>query len=479
MNSTKIHLTADRIERRALLASGGLSLASIALGSLLRSEACGSELSSQHVVPPFEPRAKNVIVLTMSGGPSHVDLFDWKPKLNELDGQPISPQLIAGEKFALLKGEFKLLGSPYRFAKHGESGGEFSELLPQMASVADDFTIIRSMTTDSFNHDPAQLLFNTGSTLPGRPAMGAWLSYGLGSECSNLPSFVVMMSGQGQPLGTHFWSSGFLPAVHQGVQFRSHGDPVLFLSNPAWATRQSRRQSLDALRELNQLEHVRSLDADIDSRIAAYEMSYRMQASVPSLMELSSESEATHALYGTTSGEPSFANHCLLARRLVERGVRFVQIYHRDWDHHGLQVTGGIDSALTQRCREVDRATAALITDLKQRGLLDSTLVVWGGEFGRTPIREVSATTKYPGRDHHRRAFTVLLAGGGLKPGITHGATDELGYFVAENSVHIHDLHATLLHCLGINHEQLTYRYLGRDFRLTDVQGHVVKDILS
>ena len=413
----------------------------------------------------------------MAGGPSQIDLFDPKPKLDELDGQPISPKLIEGEKFALIRREFKLLRSPYRFAKHGESGADFSELLPHMANIADDFTIVRSMTTDSFNHDPAQLLFNTGSTIPGRPAMGAWLSYGLGSECRDLPSFVVMLSGEGQPLGAHCWSSGFLPAAHQGVQFRSGGDPVLYLSDPAWADRATRRRSLDALRELNQLEQARTLDPEIESRIAAYELSFRMQASVPSLMDLSGESLATHELYGTSEGNAAFAQNCLQARRMVERGVRFVQIYHRDWDHHGLRETGGIDASLPARCREVDRATAALITDLKQCGLLDSTLVVWGGEFGRTPLRESSAKTKYPGRDHHRRAFTILLAGGGLKSGTTFGATDELGYFVTENPVHVHDLHATLLHCLGLDHEQLTYRHLGRDFRLTDVRGRVVAEI--
>ncbi len=466
------------ITRRALLARGGLSLAPAALGFLLN-DSRGSEQSTRLVSPQMTPRAKSVIVLTMAGGPSQIDLFDPKQKLNELDGQPISPKLIEGEKFAQIRREFQLLRSPFQFAKHGESGADFSELLPHIASIADDLTIVRSMTTDSFNHDPAQVLFNTGSTIPGRPAMGAWLSYALGSECQDLPSFVVMLSGEGQPLGAHCWSAGFLPAAHQGVQFRSHGDPVLFLSDPAWANRATRRRSLDAIREVNQLEHARTLDPEIESRIAAYEMSYRMQTSVPSLMDLSSESLATHELYGTSEGDAAFAKNCLQARRMVERGVRFIQIYHRDWDHHGLRVTGGIDFALPQRCREVDRATAALITDLKQRGLLDSTLVVWGGEFGRTPLRESVATTKYPGRDHHRRAFTVLLAGGGLKSGMTFGATDELGYFVTENAVHIHDLHATLLHCLGLNHEQLTYRYLGRDFRLTDVRGRVVEEILA
>jgi uncharacterized protein (DUF1501 family) len=462
------------LDRRTLLSRTHLGIGSLALHSVLQS---GSAIARSSSAPQARPKAKNVILLTMAGGPSQLDLFDPKPKLKQLDGQPLPDQ--GDETFAQITGTPLLLGSPYRFDQHGESGAVVSELLPSLSSIVDELTIVRSLTTDSFNHDPAQTLLNTGATLPGRPSLGAWLSYGLGSENSNLPGFIVMISGQGQPLGARSWGSGFLPTNHQGVQFRSRKDPVLFLNDPEWMTRQSRRASLDALKSLNRVEASRTLDPEIETRIQSYEMAFRMQSSVPELTDLSSETAATHQLYGSQPDQPSFSANCLLARRLVENGVRFVQLYHRGWDHHGLGYTGGIDVGLPERCQEVDQATTGLILDLKQRGLLDDTLVIWGGEFGRTPVRQESAMTKYIGRDHHRRAFTMLFAGGGVKPGITIGSTDELGYFVTENKLHIHDLHATILHALGINHEQLTFDHLGRKFRLTDVAGNVAHELFA
>lgn len=462
------------LDRRTLLSRTHLGIGSLALHSVFQNGSADARLS---IAPHAKPKAKNVILLTMAGGPSQLDLFDPKPKLNQLDGQPLPDQ--GDETFAQITGTPLLLGSPYKFAQYGESGAVVSELLPSLSSIVDELTIVRSLTTDSFNHDPAQTLLNTGTTLPGRPSLGAWLSYGLGSENSDLPTFIVMISGQGQPVGARSWGSGFLPTNHQGVQFRSRKDPVLFLNDPEWMTRQSRRASLDALKSLNRLEASRTLDPEIETRIQSYEMAFRMQSSVPELTDLSSETAGTHQLYGSQPGQPSFSANCLLARRLVEDGVRFVQLYHRGWDHHGLGYTGGIDVGLPERCQEVDRATTGLILDLKQRGLLDDTLVIWGGEFGRTPVRQKSAMTKYIGRDHHRRAFTMLFAGGGFKPGITIGSTDELGYFVTENKLHIHDLHATILHALGINHEQLTFDHLGRQFRLTDVAGNVAHELFA
>ena len=418
-------------------------------------------------------------MLTMNGGPSQLDLFDPKPELKKRSRQPAPQSLLAGERFAQLNGNKNLLGSPYKFARHGQCGMDFSELLPHLAGIADELTMVRSLTTDSVNHDPALTQLNTGAVLSGRPGMGAWVVYGLGSECEDLPAFVVCHSGSGQSISTHNWSSGFLPTVYQGVQFRGQGDPVLYLRDPQWMKGESRRRSLDTLRRLNESERAASGDPEIDTRIAAYEMAFRMQSSVPSLVDLKQESVATLARYGVDPAVPSYARNCLLARRMLERGVRFVQLYHRDWDHHGAAGTGGIDKELPLVCREVDRATAALISDLKERGLLDDTLVVWGGEFGRTPMQQSDEATVNLGRDHHRRAFTMLLAGGGFTPGLTFGATDELGFHAVENKVHVHDLQATLLHQLGFDHERLTYRFQGRDYRLTDVDGRVIREIIS
>jgi hypothetical protein len=430
-------------------------------------------------MPHHQPKAKNIIYLFMAGAPSQLDLFDFKPALNRLDGQPCPEDLIKGERFAFIKGTPKLLGSPHRFAKHGESGAELSGLLPHLAKVVDDIALVKSMHTTQFNHAPAQIFMNTGHQIPGRPSMGAWLSYGLGSENKDLPGFVVLLSGQNAPDGgTSCYGSGFLPSTYQGVEFRRSGDPVLFLSNPDGVSTATRRRSLDLLKTMNTAHQQEIGDPEIASRIAAYEMAFRMQSSVPELADISSEPEHIQKMYGTEPGRNSFANNCLLARRLVERGVRCVQLYHRGWDTHGNSGTEDIVNKLTSLCHQTDRAAAALISDLKQRGLLDSTIVVWGGEFGRTPMNEARSGSKFLGRDHHPRAFTMWMAGGGLRPGVTIGRTDDVGYNIAQDPVSVHDLHATLLHLMGIDHTKLTFRFQGRDFRLTDVEGEVVKKLI-
>jgi hypothetical protein len=430
--------------------------------------------------PHFPAKAKSIIFLFMAGAPSQLDLFDYKPKLNQYNGQKIPEEIIKGERFAFIKGVPKLLGSPHSFQKYGQAGTEMSSLLPNTAKLADEICVVRSMYTEQFNHAPAQIFMNTGTQLIGRPSMGSWLTYGLGSENRDLPGFVVLLSGDRNPDGgKSCWSSGFLPTVYQGVEFRSQGDPVLFVSNPDGMNRDIRRQSLDALKDLNQTHLAAVGDPEIQTRIAAYELAYRMQTSVPELMDIRKEPEAVHKLYGTEPGKASFANNCLLARRLIERGVRFVQLYHRGWDHHGEAQFDDLLTGLPRLCRETDQAAAALVMDLKQRGLLDETLVVWGGEFGRTPMNEERDGSKFLGRDHHPRAFTVWLAGGGIKGGVTIGSTDELGYAPAEDPVHVHDLHATMLHLMGLEHTRLTYRFEGRNFRLTDVSGTVISKMLA
>ena len=430
--------------------------------------------------PHFAPRAKNVIYLHMAGAPSQLDLLDYKPKLVELDGQRVPESLIKGERFAFIKGVPRVLGTPHTFTRHGKSGQEISSALPHLPKIADDICIVRSMRTDQFNHAPAQLFVHTGSARLGRPSMGSWVSYGLGTECRDLPGFVVLVSGKNGPDGgTSLWGSGFLPTVHQGVPLRSKGDPVLFLSNPDGMDRALRRETLDALEVLNRETFQRTGDPEIVTRIAQYEMAYRMQVSVPELMDIAKEPAAVHELYGSEPGKPSFANNCLLARRLVEKGVRFVQLYHWGWDSHGDIRENDLRYGMVDRCRETDRPAVALVQDLKQRGLLDQTLVVWGGEFGRTPMNEARNKDGWIGRDHHPHAFSIWMAGGGIKPGLTYGTTDELGYMVAENPVHVHDLQATLLHCLGLEHTRLTYRFQGRDFRLTDVHGNLVPGLLA
>ena len=465
-----------RLSRRAFLGQGGLSLGSMALASLTRRES----RPLQGPAPHFAPRAKRVVWLHMAGSPSQLDLFEDKPALRRHDRQPIPASFVEGERFAFIKGTPKVLASPYAFERHGQSGAVVSELLPHTGAIADRLCFVKGLHTEQFNHAPAQLFLQTGHARIGRPSMGSWLSYGLGSANDDLPTYCVMVSGRFNPSGgTSLWSSGFLPTVHQGVQLRSKGDPVLYLSDPPGIDRGDRRRMLDAVRRLNDLRRAEVGDPEIDTRTAQYELAWRMQTSVPELCDLSSESEATLAEYGARPGEASFASNCLLARRLLERDVRFVQLYHWGWDSHGTGPSDDIVTSLPERCRETDRASAALVKDLERRGLLEDTLVVWGGEFGRTPMNEERDGSKFLGRDHHPHAFTMWLAGGGVKPGATVGATDDFGYFVTEDAMRVHDLHATLLHLLGLDHERLTYRSQGRDFRLTDVAGAVQAKLLA
>lgn len=413
----------------------------------------------------------------MIGAPSQLDLFDDKPELKKRDGQLCPDELTRGKRFAFIGGTMTLAGSQFRFRRCGQSGQPMSELLPNLATVADELAVIRSVHTDEINHAPAQMFLHTGFGRGGRPSFGSWVAYGLGSENLDLPTYVVLLSGPAGGAGTSLWSSGFLPSVFQGVQFRTTGDAVLFLSNPAGQSPTDRRRLLDAIKALNEQHLAAAGDPEISTRVSQYEMAFRMQTSVPELMDLAHEPKSILDQYGVTPGRPSFAQNCLLARRLVERGVRLVELYDSDWDHHA-----DIATRLPAKCRDIDRPIAALLNDLKRRGLLDETLVLWGGEFGRTPLRQgVSGTGAQtrPGRDHHKDAFSVWLAGGGVKGGTSFGKTDELGFNIAENPVHVHDLNATILHSLGLDHERLTYKYQGRDFRLTDVHGRIVREILA
>lgn len=466
--------------RRRFLQQCGTGMGTLALASLLdqRLLAATPGSSASPVGFHFAPKAKNIIYLFQSGGPSHLDLFDYKPELNKRDGEPVPEELVKNIRLAQIGKKAALLGTRYQFAQYGPSGVWLSELLPHLQTIVDEVCFVQGFYSEAFNHDPATIFMNTGAQLSGRPAMGSWFSYGLGSENQDLPAFVVLMTGVGQPLTNAAWGSGFLPTLHQGVQLRSQGDPVLFVSNPPGMGSERRRQSLDALRDLNQMRHDVLQDPEIETRIAAYEMAYRMQTSVPEVMDISKEPARLHDLYGTTPGRASFANNCLLARRLVERGVRFVQLYHRGWDHHG-GPDGNLVFDLKKRCLETDQPTVALIRDLKDRGLLDSTLVIWGGEFGRTPMMQGAMKPDQIGRDHHPHGYTLWMAGGGIKPGVVYGKTDEFGFYAVENKVHVHDLHATILHLFGLDHTRLTYRFQGRDFRLTDVHGEVVRPILA
>jgi hypothetical protein len=477
------------ITRRHFFRDAGFGIGSVALASLTNDRLFGFTgdadprvaQEARRRAPHFAPKAKQVIYLFMAGAPSQVDLFDNKPLLQKYDGQEIPAGFIPeGERFAFVKGTPHLLGSPFTVKRHGQSGAEISELLPHLASHADEIAIVRSMKTAQFNHAPAQIFMNTGHQIIGRPSLGSWLSYGLGSDNKDLPSFVVLISGQNNPDGgKSCWGSGFLPTQHQGVEFRSKGEPVLFSRNPEGVGPGARRESLRLIRELNEMEHDRLRDPETLTRISAYELAYRMQTSVPELTDISSEPAKMHEMYGTEPGQVSFANNCLLARRLIERGVRFVQLYHRGWDTHGASVGTDIVVRVPRLCLEIDRAIGALLTDLRERGLLDTTLIVWGGEFGRTPVNEARNGSKLLGRDHHPRAFTMWMAGGGIKPGTSVGRTDDLGYNIVEDPVDVHDLHATMLHLLGIDHEKLTYKFQGREFRLTDVSGKVVPKLLA
>jgi hypothetical protein len=428
--------------------------------------------------PHFKPRAKNIIYLFMAGGPSQLELFDYKPKLIELNGQPIPESFIEGKRFAFMGTSHgtKLLGTRRAFKQRGQSGMWVSEMFPHTATIVDDVAMVKSCATNLFNHAPAKLFMNTGSGQFGRPSMGAWVTYGLGSECENLPGFVVLQSGPRGPRGGAVnWGSGFLPTSYQGVPLRGQGDPILDIASPPGVTTQRQRDTLDAIRDLNLARLVETGDAEISTRISAYEMACRMQASAPELIDLSKESEETLKLYGVDKDKPSFARNCLLARRLIERGVRFVQLYHTDWDSHG-GPGENLQGDFEKVCREVDQGQAALVKDLKARGLLKDTLVVWGGEFGRTPMGENRDTT---GRNHHIDAFTMWLAGGGVKSGAIIGETDELGFNPVADRVHVHDMHATILHLLGLEHTKLTFRFQGRDFRLTDVHGQLVTKLLA
>jgi len=470
--------------RRHFFKECAVGLGSVALASLLHEGGAAAGAPLVNPLAPRQPhfpgRAKSVIYLFMAGGPSQLELFDPKPELQRLHGKPIPDSFIKGKRFAFMDTFTKavplLLGTRRPFRRHGRAGTWVSGCLPHTAGIVDDIAVVRSMVTNVFNHAPAKIFMNTGSPQAGRPSMGAWVTYGIGSASRDLPGFVVLQSGPRGPRGgAPLWGSGFLPTTYQGVPFRSGGEPILNLARPQGVTPGRQRQVLDAVKDLNEAHLGDTGDPEIATRIASYEMAYRMQTSAPELIDIAREDKKTLAMYGAEPGKPSFANNCLLARRLVERGVRFVQLYHTDWDHHGsgeINLTTGLDKV----CREVDRPSAALVTDLKRRGLLDSTLVIWGGEFGRTPMGEIRDTV---GRNHHIDAYTVWLAGGGVKGGLNLGASDDLGFAAVEDRVHVHDLQATVLHLLGLDHTRLTFRFQGRDFRLTDVHGEVVQKLLA
>lgn len=461
-------------KRRWFLQQCGLGVGQMALASLLAPSLTAGESRTDPLAPkqPHYPgKVKNVILLFMGGGPSQFEMFDYKPTLEKLDGTLPPPDLLNGYRAAFINPNSKLLGPKYKFAKHGECGAELSELLPHTAGIVDDLCIVKSMKTDAFNHAPAQLMMSTGSQQFGRPSMGSWVTYGLGSETRDLPAYIVFNSGsKGPSAGSGNWNSGFLPTVYSGVEFRSSGDPVLYLSNPNGIDTTMQRQTLDAVNQLNRGRLDVVGDPEIATRINSYEMAFRMQASAPEAMALKDEPQHILDMYGAKPGETSFANNCLLARRLVQKGVRFVQLFHESWDQHG-----NLKNGIAANCKDTDQASAALVKDLKQHGMLKDTLVIWGGEFGRTPMVQGGND----GRDHHPNSFTMWLAGGGFKGGTVHGSTDELGFNVAEKPVHVHDLHATILHQLGFNHKQLTHRFQGRDYRLTDVHGEVVEELLG
>src|SRR6266513_2649750 len=469
------NLPPQLVSRRWFFEQCGVGLGAMALGNLLAQSADAANSAPDDPLAlkksPLTPKAKNVIFLFIAGAPSHLELFDFKPQLAKYDGTLPPAELLKGYRAAFINPSSKLLGPKFKFAKYGKNGAELSELLPRLATVVDDVAIVKSMVTDAFNHAPGQLLMNTGTQQFGRPSMGAWVTYGLGSESQDLPAFVVSSSGKKGPSGgDSCWGSGFLPTVYQGVQFRGTGDPVLYLSNPRGVDDELQRDSLDAIRSMNQARLEATGDPEIATRINSFEMAFRMQSSAPELMDLSKEPKHILEMYGAEPGKPSFANNCLLARRLVERGVRFVQIFHEAWDQHG-----NLTKDLKKNCLDTDRPCAALVKDLKERGMLDDTLVVWGGEFGRTPMVQGGDD----GRDHHPNCFTMWLAGGGVKRGVTIGESDEFGFNATTDKVHVHDLHATILHLLGFDHTKLTYRFQCRDFRLTDVAGELVHKLLA
>ncbi len=475
---------AQRQTRRVFLGRAAQGVGTVALASLLNSRSLFATASNGDkwtgfINPPhLKPRIKRVIWLTMAGGPSHLETFDYKAKLAQMDGQPMPESMTAGQQVAQLQGlKLVCFGPQTKFKRFGKCGAEITELFPGLGSVADEICIVRSMTSEAINHDPAHTFMNTGSQIVGRPSMGSWITYGLGSEAVDLPGFVVLVSlGVGrspQPIATRQWSAGFLPSRFQGVQLRGKGDPVLYLPNPPGISRGQQGDIVNAVNALNAKQDAIVDDPEIAARIAQYEMAFQMQASVPELMDTSREPQHIRALYGCTPGDGTFASNCLLARRLAERGVRFIQLYHRDWDHHSQ-----LREDLPVKARETDRACGALVADLKQRGMLDETLIVWAGEFGRTPMSQSNKGS--PGRDHHNKGFSIWLAGGGVKPGFSYGATDELGYNAVDNVVTVHDLHATMLHQLGVDHVRFTHKFQGLDAKLTGVEGaRVVKEILT
>jgi hypothetical protein len=484
MNHLLSPMSCDLLARRVFLRQAANTLGATALASLLspvlatgRAAAADSDplRQSRGILMPLHhaPKIKRVIILTMAGGPSHLETLDYKPKLAEMHGQPMPESFTKGQPIAQLQGaKLNCFGPQHPFKKFGQSGQQIAEIFPHIGSIADEICIINSLRTQAINHDPAHTFMNSGTTISGRPSMGSWLTYGLGAETDNLPGFVVMTStgkfGQAQPIASRQWSAGFLPSRFQGVELRSKGDPVLYVGKPAGVSHERQQDVVSAVSTLNQEQNSLVDDPEIATRISQYELAFKMQASVPELMDITGEPQTVLDLYGCKPGDGTFASNCLLARRLAERGVRFIQLYHRDWDHHG-----GVKDQIAGTAKEVDQPCAALIQDLKQRGMLAETLIMWTGEFGRTPMAQGN------GRDHHMKGFSCWLAGGGIKGGITYGATDELGYNAVDKIVEVHDLHATMLHLLGIDHERFTFRYQGRDFRLTDVSGHVVEEILA
>lgn len=469
--------------RRHFLADSGVGLGSLALSALLGQETQAAKVDNPLAPrkPHHTPKVKRVVYLHMSGSPPHLDLWDYKPDLVKHTGEDAPESFIKGKRFAFTSGVPKLLGTPRTFKQHGQGGVWMSDAVPRLHELADEMCVIRSMHTEQFNHAPAELLLFTGSPRSGRPSLGSWVTYGLGSENENLPGFVVLISSGVQPSGgQNCWGSGFLPSVFQGVQCRSKGDPVLYVSDPPGMDRAMRRKSLDALRDLNELQAAELGNPETLTRIAQYELAFRMQTAVPEVMDITKEPQHTIEAYGAKPGDASFANNCLLARRLLEQGVRFVQLFDWGWDFHGTGPNEDIRDGLTRKCSTMDRPVAALIKDLRERGMLDDTLIVWSGEFGRTPFREGrTAASKVLGRDHYPDCYSIFLAGGGIKGGTTHGETDEFGFSIIRDKVHVHDLQATIMHLLGFNHEQLTFRFQGRDYRLTDVHGKVVKEILA
>ena len=474
------------LSRRHFLQECTLGLGALALGTLGCSTGTGMEERPEEAMikklSHYAPKVRNVIFLHMAGGPSQLELFDYKPVLDQLDGQLCPPSLLEGKRFAFIRGVPTMLGSRVKFAQYGQSGAWVSNLLPHFKEVVDEVSFLKAMQTEEFNHAPAQLFMHTGHARSGRPSMGSWVTYGLGSPNDNLPGFVVLVSGQSAPsAGKSLWGSGFLPSLYQGVEFRSKGDPVLYVSDPDGIDRELRSKAIKTINKINQREYEEVGDPETLTRIAQYELAFRMQMTVPEATDISKEPEHIHKSYGTEPGQRSFANNCLLARRLIERGVRFVQLYHRGWDSHGSNEFESLDHGFLKRVNEIDQPMTALLKDLKQRGLLDSTLVVWGGEFGRTPMQENRGgiTNKFRGRDHHKEAFTMWVAGAGVTSGLTIGETDEVGYAPVSGQAHVHDLQATILHLLGLDHTKLTYPFQGRDFRLTDVHGELIEEVLG